>query len=302
MNAASTFNGAGLNGKTAKTSSATADYGGAAAHDTSSSDEEGGNNSGATNGNGGGGDGIGGEKPYKCSQCFKTFRKKVHLNQHCRIHSGEKPYGCEFCEKRFTQLSHLWQHRRRHTGERPYKCDIGTCDKSFTQLSNLHSHMRTHSNQTSSASTSASTPPPPNHLSSSSSVSSSTDKSALKCTKCWKAFANETELHSHIMSKHGKNALALLAGNGGGKVPSSRSRSSKTNDSNKRHFCEICNKRFATEGAITKHIYNHQNEAFLVRNSEGSLVIKTLNLNPNAATAAATVTNATTPNAAAKHK
>ena len=78
--------------------------------------------------------GCGTERPYKCSQCFKTFRKKVHLNQHGRIHSGEKPYGCEFCEKRFTQLSHLWQHTRRHTGERPYKCDVGQCDKSFTQL------------------------------------------------------------------------------------------------------------------------------------------------------------------------
>ena len=39
------------------------------------------------------GEGVG-ERPYKCSQCFKTFRKKVHLNQHCRIHSGERPYGC----------------------------------------------------------------------------------------------------------------------------------------------------------------------------------------------------------------
>jgi uncharacterized Zn-finger protein len=87
-------------------------------------------------------------RPYKCSQCFKTFRKKVHMMQHCRIHSGEKPYSCEYCEKRFTQLSHLWQHRRRHTGDRPYKCDVDSCDKSFTQLSNLQSHIKTHSSTT----------------------------------------------------------------------------------------------------------------------------------------------------------
>ena len=26
--------------------------------------------------------GENGDRLYKCSQCFKTFRKKVHLNQH----------------------------------------------------------------------------------------------------------------------------------------------------------------------------------------------------------------------------
>ena len=47
---------------------------------------------------------IGEERPFKCSQCFKIFRKKVHLNQHQRIHSNEKPYVCEYFEKRFTQF------------------------------------------------------------------------------------------------------------------------------------------------------------------------------------------------------
>ena len=53
------------------------------------------------------------------------------------------------------------------------------------------------------------------------------------------------------------------------------------NAQNKRHFCELCNKRFATEGVITKHLYSHQqNEALLIRNADGTLVIKYIN-NPS---------------------
>ena len=46
---------------------------------------------------------------------------------------------------------------------------------------------------------------------------------------------------------------------------------------NKRHLCELCQKRFATEGVITKHRYSHlQSEALLVRNADGTLVIKAI--------------------------
>lgn len=203
--------------------------------------------------NEGGGNGEG--RPYKCGQCFKTFRKKVHLNQHCRIHSGEKPYGCEFCEKRFTQLSHLWQHRRRHTGERPYKCDIGTCDKSFTQLSNLQSHLRTHGNQSMSSSPPSTLQPQQQQQQTNPMLQQTMPH---KCGKCLKAFNSKEELQSHVVSKH--------------------SGAGRNNNPNKRHYCELCRKRFATEGVITKHIYTHQaNEALLVRNVDGSLVIKALN-------------------------
>ncbi|RNA19841.1 zinc finger protein 384-like [Brachionus plicatilis] len=159
-----------------------------------------------------------GGKPYKCSHCFKLFRKKVHLNQHIRIHSGEKPYGCDFCEKRFTQLSHLWQHTRRHTGERPYKCDVGTCDKSFTQLSNLQSHLKTHGIQN---------------------TSSTLDQVSL---------ANS---FSGVQQKQ-----------------------KKARNSNKRHYCEFCHKRFATEGVIRQHQCMRQSNAYLERTDDGALILK----------------------------
>lgn len=87
----------------------------------------------------------------------------------------------------------------------------------------------------------------------------------FKCNKCQAVYSNKDDLQIHIVSKHNEQT----------------NQSSKNNKSqNKRHYCELCHKRFATEGVITKHIYSHpQNEAIILRNSEGSLVIKAINSN-----------------------
>merc|ERR1712223_768794 len=68
-------------------------------------------------------------KPYKCTQCNKSFANSSYLSQHPRIHLGIKPYKCEICQRKFTQLSHLQQHIRTHTGDKPYKCRHPGCTK-----------------------------------------------------------------------------------------------------------------------------------------------------------------------------
>jgi zinc finger protein 362/384 len=126
-------------------------------------------------------------KPYKCTQCTKSFANSSYLSQHTRIHLGIKPYRCEICQRKFTQLSHLQQHIRTHTGDKPYKCRNPGCVKMFSQLSNLQSHSRCHA----------------------------TDK-PYKCNACYKCFMDETALLEHIPkhkeSKHLKTHICQYCG------------------------------------------------------------------------------------------
>ncbi|NXK27342.1 ZN777 protein, partial [Arenaria interpres] len=66
-----------------------------------------------------------GEGLYLCTECQKTFKLKIDLLKHRRIHtkkSQASSYICTDCSKSFARHADLTRHRRTHTGERPYKC------------------------------------------------------------------------------------------------------------------------------------------------------------------------------------
>ncbi|XP_034525670.1 zinc finger protein 300-like [Ailuropoda melanoleuca] len=116
---------------------------------------------------------LAGGKPYKCSECEKTFSHKSRLIEHHRSHTGEKPYGCKECGKSFSRKSCLIIHYRIHTGEKPYGC--GECGKAFFQKSHLILHQRTH-----------------------------TGEKPYKCSECGKAFSQNSCLIIHKRTHMGK--------------------------------------------------------------------------------------------------
>ncbi|XP_068808224.1 zinc finger protein 648 [Struthio camelus] len=111
------------------------------------------------------------ERPYKCLQCGRAFKKSSNLLSHVETHSGAKPYACELCGKAYSHQGTLQQHRRLHTGERPYKCPF--CVKTYTWSSDYRKHIRTH-----------------------------TGEKPYRCAECGKAFVRSSDLRKHQRNMH----------------------------------------------------------------------------------------------------
>ncbi|EDO18350.1 hypothetical protein Kpol_1013p21 [Vanderwaltozyma polyspora DSM 70294] len=55
------------------------------------------------------------EKPFKCGDCTKQFRRSEHLKRHIRsVHSKERPFPCKYCDKKFSRSDNLSQHLKTH--------------------------------------------------------------------------------------------------------------------------------------------------------------------------------------------
>ncbi|GFX54507.1 zinc finger protein [Trichonephila clavipes] len=52
---------------------------------------------------------------YDCEICKKSFKQKVHLQDHMRSHTLEKPFKCHLCPQAFNRKSSAKRHLKVHS-------------------------------------------------------------------------------------------------------------------------------------------------------------------------------------------
>uniref|UniRef100_A0A8C9HHR7 Zinc finger protein 275 n=1 Tax=Piliocolobus tephrosceles TaxID=591936 RepID=A0A8C9HHR7_9PRIM len=109
------------------------------------------------------------EHHFACKECGDTFRLKVLLVQHQRVHSEEKGWECGDCGEVFRGVAEFNEHRKSHVaaeprpgpsrvlenatenGEqmeregKPFECE--ECGKRFKKNAGLSQHLRVHSRE-----------------------------------------------------------------------------------------------------------------------------------------------------------
>ncbi|XP_017288743.1 zinc finger protein 1035 [Kryptolebias marmoratus] len=81
-----------------------------------------------------------GERPYRCLECRRGFKRHTHLMAHKIIH--QKRNQCTVCEKNFLTIGELLQHRTTHLKRGKLQCP--DCPSQFNYPAHLLRHVKTH--------------------------------------------------------------------------------------------------------------------------------------------------------------
>lgn len=175
---------------------------------------------------------TGGDGPYLCSVCGKTFGIFSTLRSHeRRVHSSHKnsnettdvKHTCKECGKEFQFQEYLKRHMMKH-GEKNFVCE--TCGKQFETLYILKLHQECHS-----------------------------EVRPYGCKICGSSYKRYRNLLSHQQEVHGIYAV------GPRKPKDAHKLRSKSKKSLMKMFpCDVCNKAFSTRAKVTVHMRTHTGE------------------------------------------
>ena len=163
---------------------------------------------------------------FTCDVCKATFKRKVYLNRHMRIHNDIRPYVCKVCGKSFVKGGGLKEHERTHTGEKPYKCS--TCLRGFSGRANLRRHEMTHSGE-----------------------------QPFECKICGKRCNRIASLRQHMRIHTGERPYNCMHCNKAFPTCANLRRHERTHLEKKQFSCRQCGKEFTQKYTLKLHEMNH---------------------------------------------
>ena len=122
-----------------------------------------------------------GDKPYKCSQCDKSFVSNAELHHHLPVHTEERAYKCQYCGAAYKNSSTLTHHKRTvHVNPSLAPCPYPVCHYVGKSDKLLKSHIRYA------------------HI----------EYKAIPCELCGKSFSTRSHLYDHKRRRHGPKTPA----------------------------------------------------------------------------------------------
>lgn len=180
-----------------------------------------------------------GVRPFKCTQCDKTFVRKSHLERHLISHldDSEKPFHCKYCNKGCTTAQQLKRHEITHS--KSFICPYQNCNESFYKHPQLRSHILSF------------------HL------------NKLNCEICHKKFQRPYRLRHHMAKYHDPNNSTPYQCSFYNCNLSFRNWSELQNHIKKDHpklSCSICGKLCVGENGLQMHMIIHNTDLIIRKN------------------------------------
>ncbi|CAL4181883.1 unnamed protein product [Meganyctiphanes norvegica] len=207
----------------------------------------------------------GDERPYKCTDCGKGFKRMDALRVHSTTHSDDRPFICEnklkcdLCTKTFLNPEKMVAHKLWHDGdENPYKCT--DCGKGFNNLYTMRMHSITHTDDRPFiCEICAKGFKVKTYLNEHFREFHSDDKHH-KCTTCEFSTASKKVINRHMLKHMDEKPFQCTKCEVSCKTQNSLKRHMEIHSSEKLHSCEKCGKAFLRKCNLKNHMYSHNDK------------------------------------------